>query len=91
MPLKESQDFGSKDFDETGKRKVHNHFFPAANTGLPHLLSLEPKHAANADGFRKAVQTNADFLRGTDPKVRIASCASTSSASRKTAAHGPKT
>ncbi len=33
MPLKPSRDFGAKDFDGTGGRKVHNHTFPAANTG----------------------------------------------------------
>ena len=68
MPLRPSADFGSRDFDQTGVRKGHSHFFPAANTGLMHLLSLDPKHAANAEGFRRAVKTHTDFLRGTDPE-----------------------
>lgn len=68
MPLKPSADFGSKDFDNSGTRKVHNHFFPGANTGLPFLLSLDPRHKDKAEGLRQAIQTNADFLRGTDPE-----------------------
>ncbi len=76
MPLKESSDFGAKDFDGSGTRKIHSHAFPAANTGLPWLLSLDPKYADRADKFRAAVQLHADFLRGTDPegkdkKIRI--------------------
>ncbi|MGH7171246.1 MAG: multiheme c-type cytochrome, partial [Gemmataceae bacterium] len=66
MPLQASNDFGSKDFDGSGTRKVHDHFFPAANTGLPWLLSLMPEHAEHASGFRKAAQQNADFLVGAD-------------------------
>jgi tetratricopeptide (TPR) repeat protein len=68
MPLKPSDDFGSKDFDGSGIRKVHDHFFPGANVGLPWILSLMPEHAAHADGFRQANEQNADFLRGTDPE-----------------------
>jgi tetratricopeptide (TPR) repeat protein len=69
MPLKPSDDFGSKDFDGSGVRKVHSHLFPAANTGLPWLLSLEPRYQAQAAGLRNAVQSHADFL--TDKKLRI--------------------
>ena len=36
MPYRESEDFASKPHPETGKRVVHNHFFPGANTALPH-------------------------------------------------------
>jgi tetratricopeptide (TPR) repeat protein len=76
MPPKASNDFGSKDLDGSGVRSVHNHLFPGANTGLPWLLSLDPKHAKHADGFRKAADAHADFLRGTAPdgsdrKLRI--------------------
>jgi len=73
MPLQASDDFGSKDFDGSGRRKVHDHFFPAANTGLPWLLSRMPEHAEHADAFRKAAKKNADFLRGTDPEGKDAS------------------
>src|SRR5262249_54278129 len=76
MPLRPSNDFGSKDFDGSGARKGHNHLFPGANPGLPWLLSLEPKHAQHAEGLRKAADEHADFLRGTAPdgsdrKLRI--------------------
>jgi tetratricopeptide (TPR) repeat protein len=76
MPLKSSSDFGSKDFDGSGTRKIHDHFFPGANTAVPWQHSQDAAKAAHAEGFRKAVQMNADFLRGTDPegkdrKVRI--------------------
>jgi tetratricopeptide (TPR) repeat protein len=73
MPLQASDDFGSKDFDDSGTRKVHDHFFPAANTGLPWLLSRMPEHAMHADAFRKVAEKNADFLRGTDPEGKDAS------------------
>ena len=38
MPLQPSSDFGSKDFDGSGTRKMHNHRFPGANTGLFELF-----------------------------------------------------
>jgi tetratricopeptide (TPR) repeat protein len=40
MPLVESQDFGARHFDDSGKLKVHKHQFPSANTALPHLLGM---------------------------------------------------
>jgi tetratricopeptide (TPR) repeat protein len=69
MPLERSNDFAARDFDGTGERKRHSHRFPGANTGLPWLLSLMPRHEANADEFRKAAEGQADFLR--DKKLRI--------------------
>jgi tetratricopeptide (TPR) repeat protein len=60
MPLKPSMDFGSRDFDGTGTRKVHNHLFPSANTGVPALVRYE--------GHEKVIQAHTDFLRGTDPE-----------------------
>jgi tetratricopeptide (TPR) repeat protein len=74
MPLHASNDFGSKVSDGSGERKVHNHLFPGANTGLPWLLSLEPDQEHPADELRRAGQVHADFLRGADPdgkKLRI--------------------
>jgi tetratricopeptide (TPR) repeat protein/uncharacterized membrane protein len=76
MPLRTSSDFGSKDFDGSGERKIHDHLFPAANTGLPALLSLDATKQAHAEGFQQAIQAHTDFLRGTDPdgkdrKLRI--------------------
>jgi tetratricopeptide (TPR) repeat protein len=68
MPPLASSDFGSKPLDDSGIRKVHNHGFPGANTGLPSLLSLDTALADHADAFRQAAQKQADFLRGTDPE-----------------------
>ena len=44
-----------------GERKVHNHLFPAANTGLPKLLEY--------DGWQGVADIHADFLK--DKKVRV--------------------
>ena len=41
MPLEESDQFGAQDFDASGTLTVHDHQFPSANTGIPHLLGLE--------------------------------------------------
>lgn len=68
MPLSPSKDFGAGDFDGSGMRKIHNHLFLGANTGLPWLLSLDPKHQNDAAEFRKAAEAHADFLRGSDPQ-----------------------
>lgn len=37
MPLKESEDFGAKDFAVDGRLMIHDHFFPSANTALPYF------------------------------------------------------
>src|SRR5205807_2492304 len=66
MPLEPSNDFGAKDFDDSGARKRHSHFFPAANTGLPWLLSLDPTRGS-PEAFRRAALKNAAFLRAGDP------------------------
>lgn len=76
MPLEPSLDFGSKDFDGSGQRKRHNHFFPGANTGLFELLKHEPRYADRAPMFQKSIDTEIAFLRGTAPdgsdkKLRI--------------------
>jgi tetratricopeptide (TPR) repeat protein len=76
MPLSPSLDFGSKDFDGSGERKVHNHRFPAANTGLFALLQKDPRYADHAAEFQKTIDLNANYLRGyapdgSDKKVRV--------------------
>jgi len=43
MPLLDSEDFGNQD------GKIHNHLFPAANTGLAELRGHEPTRKALAD------------------------------------------
>lgn len=76
MNLVASGDFGAKDFDGSGQRKIHNHRFPGANTGLFSLLQKEPRYAEHSAGFQKTIDMHADFLKGTsadgsDKKVRI--------------------
>ncbi len=76
MPLVASNDFGAKDRDGSGVAKVHDHFFPGANTGLPALLKNEAKYGAYADLFDLAIKKNTDFLKGKDPegkdkKIRV--------------------
>ncbi len=53
-----STDFGAKDFDGKGGREVHNHLFPAANTGIPAIR-----------GDAKTVEAHAKYLA--DKKVRV--------------------
>jgi tetratricopeptide (TPR) repeat protein len=70
MPLRASaNDLGAKDFDASGERKVHSHLFPAANTGLPALLKLEPRYSDKASGFDRAISEHEAFLK--DKKLRI--------------------
>jgi tetratricopeptide (TPR) repeat protein len=40
MPLIPSGDPAARDFNDSGTRSVHNHQFPAANTGITQLLDL---------------------------------------------------
>jgi tetratricopeptide (TPR) repeat protein len=40
MPLQVSDDPAARDFNDSGQRSIHNHQFPAANTGIAHLLKL---------------------------------------------------
>jgi tetratricopeptide (TPR) repeat protein len=40
MPLTPSDDPAARDFNHSGQRSVHNHQFPAANTGITRLLDL---------------------------------------------------
>jgi len=43
MKLAESEDFGARDFDASGKRKIHDHLFAAANSAIPYLLGMPPE------------------------------------------------
>jgi tetratricopeptide (TPR) repeat protein len=53
MPLQGSGDFGAKFFNGTNVLSIHNHLFPAANTGLAHLRK-EPA----------VVKAEEEFLKG---------------------------
>jgi hypothetical protein len=67
MPLQESQDFGRRDFDGSGRLTVHNHTFLGGNTGI-HMLKKE----AN---YEQAMERVRDFLLkgpdGKSPSVRV--------------------
>jgi tetratricopeptide (TPR) repeat protein len=54
MPLQIAQnDFGAQIFDTNNVRKVHDHLFPAANTGIAHIR-----------GQTNIVKRHAEFLAG---------------------------
>jgi tetratricopeptide (TPR) repeat protein len=67
MPLMPSSDFGSKDFDQSGILKVHNHLFPGANTGVPALVKYP--------GYEDVIKAHESFLQGgidgKSPTLRI--------------------
>ena len=84
MPLAASNDFGARDFDQSGTRKIHKHFFLGANTGLPALRNYEMLMEALKAGkdretevtesaaYRKneeIIKAHQDFLR--DGQVRL--------------------
>ncbi|RIK76928.1 MAG: hypothetical protein DCC68_18380 [Planctomycetota bacterium] len=76
MPTKSSDDFGSRDFDGTGTRKIHDHLTPGANTALPYLASLREEASSGANGFQAAIERHRQFLGGsesvgTDRPLRI--------------------
>ena len=75
MPLAESNDFGAKDFDASGKLSIHNHLFPAANTAVPFFKQQMPSDDTHAPylgevptgfepDFDAALKTQQDFLKG---------------------------
>jgi len=53
LPLQASSDFGAKFFNATNVLSIHNHLFPAANTGIAHLR-----------GELEIVKAHQDFLKG---------------------------
>ncbi|MFM8890671.1 MAG: multiheme c-type cytochrome, partial [Planctomycetia bacterium] len=53
MPLAASDDFGAKRYDESGQLAVHDHLFPAANTGLAWLVDRP-----------EAIEAHRKFLEG---------------------------
>ncbi|GIX36473.1 MAG: hypothetical protein KatS3mg126_2252 [Lysobacteraceae bacterium] len=64
MPLRPSEDFAARDFDGSGTRSVHDHLFPAANTGVPALLgTLEHVLADHQAMLGKALRVDLVALR----------------------------
>ncbi len=64
MPLRESKDFAARVLEHDpeaelfGKRSVHDHQFPSANTAIPHLVRDQLQRAD------EAVAAHEDFSRG---------------------------
>ena len=58
MPLAASGDFGAKDFDDSGKLSIHDHMFPAANTGVAWLKKDE-----QLPHYRDVITAHQDFLK----------------------------
>ena len=53
MPTKPSSDFGAQYLDESGALKIHDHLFPAANTGIPHLRQAPDWVQKSHEDFHK--------------------------------------
>jgi tetratricopeptide (TPR) repeat protein len=61
MPLSASDDPAARDFNNSDQRSVHNHQFPAANTGITHLLDL-PDWVSQAHQKRLSNVTRVDIF-----------------------------
>ncbi|MGB1520577.1 MAG: multiheme c-type cytochrome, partial [Limisphaerales bacterium] len=53
MPTKPASDFGAQYLDESGALKIHDHLFPAANTGIPHLRQAPDWVQKSHEDFHK--------------------------------------
>jgi tetratricopeptide (TPR) repeat protein len=63
MPTHESSDFGAKFFDESGKLTVHDHLFPAANTGIAWLRDKPEIVAAHQEFMKDVMRVDLFGLR----------------------------
>lgn len=61
MGYQPSHDFGARDFDGKPGREIHDHFFPAANTGLATLLN-KPEVAERHAAYLKDKKTRLDIF-----------------------------
>jgi tetratricopeptide (TPR) repeat protein len=77
MPYRRSPlDPAARDHDGSGELTVRGHSFPGANTGLFSLLAQDERYASLKPDLEKMIQTEVEFLQGTDPngkdkKLRI--------------------
>jgi tetratricopeptide (TPR) repeat protein len=55
MPLEPSEQFAAADFDGTGVRKAHDHMFPGANIGIPHLVGMPGEAIEKQRAFNEGV------------------------------------
>ena len=58
MPPQRSTDFGAKYLDDSGELKVHDHLFPAANTGIAWLMDRPEALAAHTEFLQQAVRVD---------------------------------
>jgi tetratricopeptide (TPR) repeat protein len=58
MPLAESRDFGAKFFDDSGHLKIHDHLFPAANTGVAWLRDKPDVIAVHQEFMKDIVRVD---------------------------------
>jgi hypothetical protein len=63
MPLLTSRDFGAQPFDASGVLQIHDHRFPAANTGIAHLRGDAETVAAHQAFLKDAVTLDVFGLR----------------------------
>src|SRR5262249_25999422 len=64
MPLKPSDDFGARYFNPTNHvLSVHNHLFPAANTGVPSIRNDQTTVKAQQDFMKNSVRVDIFGLR----------------------------
>lgn len=63
MPLAASDDFGAKFFDDSGELKIHNHLFPAANTGVAWLRNKPDVIAAHQEFMKDIVRVDVFGIR----------------------------
>src|SRR6185503_4478154 len=73
MPLKQSQDFGANYFNPTNQtaRFIHDHFFPAANTGVAAIRKGAMGNGggtgyseSSKDELDKVITVQSNFLKG---------------------------
>jgi tetratricopeptide (TPR) repeat protein len=63
MPLVDSGDFGAKYYDASGRLTVHDHLFPAANTGLAWLVDRPGALEAHRNFLTDVVRVDVFGLR----------------------------
>lgn len=64
LPLRKSDDVAARDFDDSGITSVHDHLFPAANTGIAKILGMpEDIVASHQEMLRKSVRIDIFALR----------------------------
>ncbi|MGE4620495.1 MAG: multiheme c-type cytochrome [Planctomycetota bacterium] len=83
MPLLPSNDFGARDFDNSGITEVHDHLFPGANTAMQSMVGtsqdslethrqfLEGSLRVDIFGIRKGQDIDAPLVAPIGPEIPI--------------------